>query len=110
MKPSWEPKEETGTSSWPTNGTYKHVTSQIWKNSGSCPEGTIPIRRIRRRDLLRASSIHRFGMKNQFPLQSQSSNSTIDHKLRTMVINNTVINLRNPEPNHSVTFLFNFET
>ncbi|TYK20107.1 uncharacterized protein E5676_scaffold134G002320 [Cucumis melo var. makuwa] len=36
---------------------------QIWQKSGSCPKGTIPIRRVRREDLLRANSVHHFGKK-----------------------------------------------
>jgi hypothetical protein len=38
---------------------------QTWQKSGSCPEGTIPIRRIRKEDLLRAASLDRFGQKYQ---------------------------------------------
>ncbi|XP_028777882.1 uncharacterized protein LOC114734412 [Neltuma alba] len=34
------------------------------KQSGSCPEETIPIRRIRKEDILRAKSIQQFGKKN----------------------------------------------
>ena len=37
---------------------------QLWALSGeSCPEGTVPIRRTTKSDLLRASSIERFGKK-----------------------------------------------
>ncbi|XP_077244235.1 protein neprosin-like [Tasmannia lanceolata] len=37
---------------------------QLWRISGeSCPEGTIPIRRTTENDILRASSIARFGRK-----------------------------------------------
>jgi hypothetical protein len=37
---------------------------QLWSLSGeSCPDGTIPVRRITEQDLLRASSINRFGKK-----------------------------------------------
>ncbi|CAN6340779.1 unnamed protein product [Urochloa humidicola] len=37
---------------------------QAWRRSGeSCPEGTIPVRRTTEADVLRASSISRFGMK-----------------------------------------------
>jgi hypothetical protein len=37
---------------------------QLWNLAGeSCPAGTIPIRRIREQDLLRAGSISRFGRK-----------------------------------------------
>jgi hypothetical protein len=37
---------------------------QLWSLSGeSCPEGTVPIRRIKEDDMLRASSINTFGRK-----------------------------------------------
>jgi hypothetical protein len=37
---------------------------QLWSFSGeSCPEGTIPIRRIKEDDMLRACSINTFGRK-----------------------------------------------
>ena len=39
------------------------VTSQVWQKSGRCPEGTIPVRRIQRRDLLKAHSIEEYGRK-----------------------------------------------
>ncbi|KAL3516630.1 hypothetical protein ACH5RR_023532 [Cinchona calisaya] len=37
---------------------------QLWQLNGRCPEGTIPIKRTKEEDLLRASSIERFGKKN----------------------------------------------
>ncbi|MBA0828712.1 hypothetical protein Goarm_013355, partial [Gossypium armourianum] len=37
---------------------------QLWSMSGeSCPEGTIPVRRTSEEDMLRASSVRRFGRK-----------------------------------------------
>ncbi|KAK8643499.1 hypothetical protein V6N13_012794 [Hibiscus sabdariffa] len=40
----------------------EHV--QLWRMSGeTCPEGTIPVRRTREEDILRASSVRRFGRK-----------------------------------------------
>ncbi|KAK7283213.1 hypothetical protein RIF29_12592 [Crotalaria pallida] len=36
---------------------------QTWQRSESCPKGTIPIARILKKDLLRATSLERFGMK-----------------------------------------------
>jgi len=37
---------------------------QVWSDSGeTCPEGTVPIRRTTEEDILRASSIRRFGRK-----------------------------------------------
>ncbi|XP_061353950.1 protein neprosin-like isoform X1 [Gastrolobium bilobum] len=39
--------------------------TQLWHQNGRCPEGSIPIRRTRKDDILRASSIQKFGKKNQ---------------------------------------------
>ena len=37
---------------------------QLWSMSGEfCPEGTVPIRRTTEKDMLRASSVQRFGRK-----------------------------------------------
>lgn len=48
---------------------------QLWSLSGeSCPEGTIPIRRTRERDMLRASSINRFGRKLRRVRRDTNSN------------------------------------
>lgn len=39
-------------------------TYQLWSESGeACPEGTVPIRRTTEKDILRASSVQRFGRK-----------------------------------------------
>ena len=40
------------------------VFPQAWSDGGKrCPEGTVPIRRTTKRDMLRASTARRFGMK-----------------------------------------------
>ncbi|XP_020211588.1 uncharacterized protein LOC109796315 [Cajanus cajan] len=39
------------------------VVFQTWQKSGSCPKGTIPIRRILKEDLLRAAFLDQFGRK-----------------------------------------------
>lgn len=41
---------------------------QLWQLSGGCPQGTIPIRRTKKEDVLRASSVKNYGKKNpNFP-------------------------------------------
>ncbi|XP_050365690.1 uncharacterized protein LOC126784254 [Argentina anserina] len=75
------------------------IISQYWQRSGSCPDGTIPIRRIRRRDLLRAASFERFGMKNAAP-NSYSTNDDIG----TVYINKTRVDL-GPQINRSAAIL-----
>lgn len=37
--------------------------NQLWHVNGKCPEGTIPIRRTKHEDVLRASSVKRYGRK-----------------------------------------------
>ncbi|XP_052184153.1 uncharacterized protein LOC127796181 [Diospyros lotus] len=55
---------------------------QAWSMSGeSCPEGTIPIRRTTEQDVLRASSIRRFGRKVRRPIKRDSSSSGHEHKI-----------------------------
>lgn len=55
-------------------------TSQLWSDSGeSCPEGTVPIRRTTEKDILRASSLKRFGRKLSKNVRRDSSGS--DHEV-----------------------------
>lgn len=37
--------------------------SQLWHMNGRCPEGTIPVRRTKEEDVMRASSVSNFGKK-----------------------------------------------
>ncbi|KAL5074616.1 hypothetical protein RYX36_013600 [Vicia faba] len=61
MVPSFVPESENSS----TVGVFNTSSDifQTWQKSGSCPEGTIPIRRVRKEDLLRAGSLDRFGRK-----------------------------------------------
>uniref|UniRef100_A0A2C9U9V6 Neprosin PEP catalytic domain-containing protein n=1 Tax=Manihot esculenta TaxID=3983 RepID=A0A2C9U9V6_MANES len=62
MRPSSDVLTETSTTA--KNKTYEVVQAfQTWQKSGTCPNGTIPIRRIHREDLLRAASLDQFGRK-----------------------------------------------
>lgn len=68
MTPSYHPtKERTSTtmkeSTKGKGGSLLTVTSQLWQRSGSCPEGTIPIRRIQKQDGLKANSLKGYGRK-----------------------------------------------
>ncbi|XP_065870281.1 protein neprosin-like [Euphorbia lathyris] len=42
----------------------KKTVTQLWHLNGKCPQGTIPVRRIKEDDILRASSVEMFGRKN----------------------------------------------
>ncbi|KAK1376580.1 DUF239 domain-containing protein/DUF4409 domain-containing protein [Heracleum sosnowskyi] len=53
---------------------------QLWSVSGeSCPEGTVPIRRTTEQDVLRASSVRRFGRKFQKTVRRDTSSSGHEH-------------------------------
>ncbi|XP_048444521.1 uncharacterized protein LOC103929668 [Pyrus x bretschneideri] len=77
------------------HNSSQQLLSQIWQRSGSCPDGTIPIRRIQRRDLLRATGLEHFGKK-----PANSYHSTNDEK-GSVIINGTRVEL-GPQVNRSV--------
>ncbi|XP_030499843.2 protein neprosin [Cannabis sativa] len=53
---------------------------QLWSLSGeSCPEGTIPIRRTTEHDMLRASSVRRFGKKLRKHIRRDSGSNGHEH-------------------------------
>ncbi|CAK9138585.1 unnamed protein product [Ilex paraguariensis] len=53
---------------------------QLWRDSGeSCPEGTIPIRRTTENDVLRASSIRRYGRKIRRGVRHDTMSSDHEH-------------------------------
>ncbi|CAN6578383.1 unnamed protein product [Malus baccata var. baccata] len=53
---------------------------QLWTDSGeSCSQGTVPIRRTGEKDILRASSIRRFGRKPRRHVRRDSSGSGHEH-------------------------------
>lgn len=63
VRPNFHPEGRTfGESKISSNS--KPLT-QLWHKSGRCPEDTIPIRRTKKDDILRASSIQQFGKKKQ---------------------------------------------
>ncbi|KAB2627768.1 hypothetical protein D8674_032563 [Pyrus ussuriensis x Pyrus communis] len=80
------------------HNSSQQVLSQIWQRSGSCPDGTIPIRRIQRRDLLRATGLEHFGKK---PANSYHS---INDEKGSVIINGTRVEL-GPQVNRSAAIL-----
>jgi hypothetical protein len=62
---------------------------QLWHLKGRCPEGTIPIRRTKKEDVLRASSVERFGKKKPTKIPHQPRSAQPDlitqtgHQVRT---------------------------
>ncbi|KAA8542273.1 hypothetical protein F0562_023589 [Nyssa sinensis] len=53
---------------------------QLWTDSGeSCPEGTVPIRRTTEKDILRASSIRKFGRKLRRRVRHDTMSTDHEH-------------------------------
>lgn len=66
--------------------------TQLWHLNGKCEEGTIPVRRTRKSDVMRASSVKNYGKKN--------SVSTVAHP------NSIDLDLIN-QSGHQVSYLYN---
>ncbi|CAH8363202.1 unnamed protein product [Eruca vesicaria subsp. sativa] len=99
MKPSV--KFGTTKTTIPNNGTSKPITSQIWSKSGTCPNGTIPVRRVSREDIMRASSPSHFGRKT--PRKYYFLDNALKHKAN---YNITAERLRQPiQPDRSEAIL-----
>ncbi|XP_048323696.1 protein neprosin [Ziziphus jujuba] len=64
MRPSYHPERLNFGESKVSSSKSKRVT-QLWHTKGRCPEGTIPVRRTKQEDILRASSIKSYGKKKQ---------------------------------------------
>ncbi|KAI5407125.1 hypothetical protein KIW84_053398 [Lathyrus oleraceus] len=63
------------------NGENVSERFQLWADSGeTCPDGTVPIRRTTEEDILRASSIQRFGRKPK-PVKKDSTSSDHEHAI-----------------------------
>ncbi|XP_004501481.3 protein neprosin-like [Cicer arietinum] len=79
---------------------------QTWQKSGSCPEGTVPIRRILKEDLLRVSSLDRFGQKPIEPFFNSTNISNLNFS--NLTANDGQVNLINRSDAHLVAYGFNF--
>lgn len=102
MRPSYIPVPDSIKSQ--NHSSSRSIPLQVWQRSGSCPKGTIPIRRVSKQDLLRFYDIERFGRKNpQFVNTSESYNRQ-GHGDRTVVINDGTVSL-GPQVNLSSAML-----
>ncbi|CAN6979014.1 unnamed protein product [Brassica oleracea var. botrytis] len=75
MTPSFNPESVFSESkvSSNTKNQQSSAISQLWHVNGKCPENTVPIRRTTKQDLYRASSVEKFGMKNQKSIPKRKS-------------------------------------
>ncbi|CAL2233856.1 unnamed protein product [Prunus armeniaca] len=101
MAPTYDTTKETKTMEkmdrWKKrNEEQSPITvKQTWHKSGSCPQGTIPVRRIQKKELLRASSVKDYGRKKH--------SSTLSRHVPQLSDNKTVYLQR---ANHSKAILF----
>ncbi|GJN09928.1 hypothetical protein PR202_ga27982 [Eleusine coracana subsp. coracana] len=65
FRPAYHPEDlyDEAKSSIGSSNAGEKPMLQLWHQNGRCPEGTVPIRRTKKDDLLRASSIRRYGRK-----------------------------------------------
>lgn len=65
LRPNFHPEGLFGDNKVPSSSTKEKSKPiyQIWHLNGRCPENTVPIRRTKRDDILRASSVKRYGRK-----------------------------------------------
>ncbi|KAM6579816.1 hypothetical protein CsatA_003590 [Cannabis sativa] len=74
------------------NHTIQSVVFQTWqKNGGFCPEGSVPIRRIQRKDLVRLgnSNVGRFGQKNPYVVRHHHNTTLNDTPNAVVLLNDT---------------------
>ena len=107
MKPSLTISSETASKK--ENTSYEQVVFQTWQRSGSCPQGTVPIRGILREDLLRATSPEQFGKKS--PQTYLHQTNTSQENDRPVFINNAKLALaqqvnRSVSSNNFLSFFF----
>lgn len=80
MRPNYHPEgifDESKVSTLKGDDGSKPMT-QLWHLNGKCPEGTIPIRRTKKEDVLRASSVERFGKKKKHSAVPQPKSADPD--------------------------------
>ncbi|GLU02656.1 hypothetical protein SLE2022_198990 [Rubroshorea leprosula] len=64
MRPTFYPEDLFGQNKASSKSKQQSKpVSQLWQLNGRCPRGTVPIRRTKQDDVLRASSVQTFGKK-----------------------------------------------
>ncbi|KAJ4843545.1 hypothetical protein Tsubulata_007961 [Turnera subulata] len=67
IKPNFHPFSRGSKVSAETKAKESKPITQLWHLKGSCPKGTIPIRRTKKEDILRASAAQNYGKKKKSP-------------------------------------------
>ncbi|EOA39301.1 hypothetical protein CARUB_v10012314mg [Capsella rubella] len=86
MRPSSYPE---GWNTEPSHTKKENIATQLWTINGKCPKNSIPIRRTRREDILRAKSIESYGKKypNNFRMHNRTNSTSNDeiHELKATI-------------------------
>ncbi|XP_050281543.1 uncharacterized protein LOC126722434 [Quercus robur] len=75
MRPSSYPEGFSFDEINDVSSNFKPEFTQPWHLNGRCPKGTIPIRRTKEEDLLRAGSVANFGRKKYLSIPHAQSNN-----------------------------------
>lgn len=92
MAPSYDLTKKTKKSFTERNReSSETVTTQLWQRSGSCPEGTIPIRRIEKNNGTKGDVVEKYGRKKLASFHDNAKKQLNESKMLNLL-----------QPNHSV--------
>lgn len=77
MRPSYHP-EGINYETMKVSAEKDQAITQLWHLNGKCAKGTIPIRRTKKEDILRASSIKNYGKKHSLSTVAQPNSVDLD--------------------------------
>jgi len=87
MRPSSYPEGFSFDESNDVSSNSKPKLTQPWHLNGRCPEGTIPIRRTKEEDLLRAGSAANYGRKKHHSIPNADSDGITDGITHEVIFN-----------------------
>ena len=74
MRPSFYPEGFSFNESNDVSSNSETKFTQLWHLNGRCPKGTIPIRRTKEEDLLRAGSPANYGRRKHLTIPKPQDN------------------------------------
>ncbi|KAK1420289.1 hypothetical protein QVD17_21766 [Tagetes erecta] len=77
MRPNYHP-EGMNYESMKVSSKSEQTITQLWHLNGNCAKGTIPVRRTKKEDILRASSIKNYGKKSSVSTVAQPNSIDLD--------------------------------
>ncbi|PON86188.1 hypothetical protein TorRG33x02_180620 [Trema orientale] len=76
MTPTYNPTAKNSKERNNIEDSSMNIVTQVWKKGGSCPKETIPVRRIRKTDLIRDDNIENYGRKRP-QLSTENKNLSV---------------------------------